>query len=98
MDIDPVTYNLDWKQLEAAISPRTKAIIPVHLFGLPAEMKQITEIARARRLSVIEDAAQSIGARYQDRYVGNIGTCGCFSFFPSKNLGGAGDGGMVTTQ
>ena len=98
VDIDPVTYNLDWKQLEAAISPRTKAIIPVHLFGLPAEMKQITEIARAGRLSVIEDAAQSIGARYQDRYVGNIGTCGCFSFFPSKNLGGAGDGGMVTSN
>lgn len=98
VDIDRETYNLDWKQLEAAITVRTKAIIPVHLFGLPAEMGRITEIARAHRLPVIEDAAQSIGSRYQDRYVGNIGTCGCFSFFPSKNLGGAGDGGLVTSN
>jgi len=98
VDIDRETYNLDWKQLEAAITVRTKAIIPVHLFGLPAEMGKIMEIARAHRLPIIEDAAQSIGSRYQDRYVGNIGTCGCFSFFPSKNLGGAGDGGMVTSN
>jgi dTDP-4-amino-4,6-dideoxygalactose transaminase len=96
VDIDPETYNLDWKQLEAAITTRTKAIIPVHLFGLPAEMREIMEIAHANRLPVIEDAAQSIGSRYEGKYVGNIGTCGCFSFFPSKNLGGAGDGGMVT--
>ena len=72
--------------------------MPVHLFGLPAEMGKINEIARAHRLPVIEDAAQSIGARYRDQYVGNIGACGCFSFFPSKNLGGAGDGGMITTN
>ena len=98
VDIDPATYNLDWKQLEAAITPRTKAIIPVHLFGLPAEMGMITEIARAHRIPVIEDAAQAIGSRYQDQYVGNLGVCGCFSFFPSKNLGGAGDGGMITSN
>jgi dTDP-4-amino-4,6-dideoxygalactose transaminase len=72
--------------------------MPVHLFGLPAEMEKINQIARAHRLPVIEDAAQSIGARYHDQYVGSIGACGCFSFFPSKNLGGAGDGGMITTS
>lgn len=98
VDIDRETYNLDWKQVEAAITPRTKAIIPVHLFGLAAEMRQIAEIAAAHRLPVVEDAAQSIGSSYQGRQVGNIGTCGCFSFFPAKNLGGAGDGGMVTTN
>ena len=96
VDIDPETYNLDWRQLEAAITTRTKAIIPVHLFGLPAEMREVMEIARANHLPVIEDAAQAIGSRYEGKYVGNIGTCGCFSFFPSKNLGGAGDGGMIT--
>jgi dTDP-4-amino-4,6-dideoxygalactose transaminase len=98
VDIDRETYNLDVTRLEAAITSRTKAIMPVHLFGLPAEMEKINEIARAHRLPVIEDAAQSIGARYRDQYVGNIGACGCFSFFPSKNLGGAGDGGMITTN
>ena len=98
VDIDPDTYNLDWKQVEAAITTRTKAIIPVHLFGLAAEMGRIGEIAAAHRLPVIEDAAQSIGSSYQGRQVGDIGTCGCFSFFPAKNLGGAGDGGMVTTN
>jgi dTDP-4-amino-4,6-dideoxygalactose transaminase len=98
VDIDRETYNLDATRLEAAITSRTKAIMPVHLFGLPAEMEKINQIARAHRLPVIEDAAQSIGARYHDQYVGNIGVCGCFSFFPSKNLGGAGDGGMITTN
>jgi dTDP-4-amino-4,6-dideoxygalactose transaminase len=98
VDIDRETYNLDATRLEAAIASRTKAIMPVHLFGLPAEMEKITEIARAHGLPVIEDAAQSIGARYHDQCVGNVGACGCFSFFPSKNLGGAGDGGMVTTN
>ena len=98
VDIDRETYNLDPTLLEAAITSRTKAIMPVHLFGLSAEMGKINEIARAHRLPVIEDAAQSIGARYHDQYVGNIGACGCFSFFPSKNLGGAGDGGMITTN
>jgi dTDP-4-amino-4,6-dideoxygalactose transaminase len=98
VDIDRETYNLDATRLAAAITSRTRAIMPVHLFGLPAEMEKINEIARAHGLPVIEDAAQSIGARYHDRYVGNIGACGCFSFFPSKNLGGAGDGGMITTN
>ncbi len=98
VDIDRETYNLDVTRLEAAITSRTRAIMPVHLFGLPAEMEKINEIARAHRVPVIEDAAQSIGARYHDQYVGSIGACGCFSFFPSKNLGGAGDGGMITTS
>jgi len=98
VDIDRETYNLDPTFLKAAITSRTKAIMPVHLFGLPAEMGKINEIARVHRVPVIEDAAQSIGARYRDQYVGNIGTYGCFSFFPSKNLGGAGDGGMITTN
>lgn len=98
VDIDRETYNLDPTLLEAAITSRTKAIMPVHLFGLAAEMEKINEIARAHRLPVIEDAAQAIGARYHDQYVGNLGACGCFSFFPSKNLGGAGDGGMITTN
>jgi dTDP-4-amino-4,6-dideoxygalactose transaminase len=97
-DIDPATYNLDPRQIEPLITPRTKAIIPVHLFGLSADMDAITEIAGARNLAVIEDAAQAIGAQYKGRYVGTIGTFGCFSFFPSKNLGGAGDGGMITTN
>lgn len=98
VDIDPQTYNLDCKQLEAALTRKTKAIIPVHLFGLPAKMASVMEIARAHNLTVIEDAAQAIASRYHDEYVGNIGTCGCFSFFPTKNLGGAGDGGMITTN
>jgi dTDP-4-amino-4,6-dideoxygalactose transaminase len=98
VDIDRETYNLDPTRLEAAITSRTRAILPVHLFGLSAAMASITEIARAHGLPVIEDAAQAIGARYHDKYVGNLGVCGCFSFFPSKNLGGAGDGGMITTS
>ncbi len=103
VDIDPETYNLDAKLLESAITRRTRAIIPVHLFGLAAEMETISQIAHAHRLPVIEDAAQSVSARcidshHQDNRVGNIGEFGCFSFFPSKNLGGAGDGGMITTN
>jgi dTDP-4-amino-4,6-dideoxygalactose transaminase len=98
VDINRETYNLDPARLEAAITRRTKAIMPVHLFGLAAEMEKINEIARAHRLPVIEDAAQAIGARYHNQYVGDLGACGCFSFFPSKNLGGAGDGGMITTS
>jgi dTDP-4-amino-4,6-dideoxygalactose transaminase len=98
VDIDPVTFNLDWKSVEAAVTPRTKAIIPVHLFGLAAEMAKIMEVSGAYDVPVIEYAAQAIGARYKDQHLGNIGTFGCFSFFPSKNLGGAGDGGMVTTN
>jgi dTDP-4-amino-4,6-dideoxygalactose transaminase len=98
VDIDPQTYNLDPRKLAKAITPRTRAIIPVHLFGLSAEMKPILEIARTYNLPIIEDAAQAIGAWHQGRPVGSLGTMACFSFFPSKNLGGAGDGGMITTN
>jgi dTDP-4-amino-4,6-dideoxygalactose transaminase len=98
VDIDPVTYNLNPALLEAAITPDTRAIMPVHLFGLPADMDPIMATARAHNLVIIEDAAQAIGARYAGRFVGTSGDYGCFSFFPSKNLGGAGDGGMITTN
>lgn len=98
VDIDPDTYNLDPPNLEAAVSSKTRAIIPVHLFGLPAEMQPIMDVARKHGIAVIEDAAQAIGASYHGQNVGNIGSIGCFSFFPSKNLGGAGDGGLVTTN
>jgi dTDP-4-amino-4,6-dideoxygalactose transaminase len=98
IDIDPATFNLDPDLLAAAITPRTKAIMPVHLFGQMADMDPIMEIAERHHLPVIEDAAQAIGAEYKGRRAGSIGTVGCFSFFPSKNLGGFGDGGMVTTQ
>ena len=98
VDIDPVTFNLDPKKLEEAITPRTKAIIPVHLFGLCADMDAVLEIANKRGIPVVEDAAQAIGARIGDRAAGSMGTFGCFSFFPSKNLGGAGDGGLITTN
>ncbi len=98
VDIDPVTFNLDPKKLERAITSRTKAIIPVHLFGLCADMDAILEIASKRGIPVVEDAAQAIGARIGDRVAGSMGTFGCFSFFPSKNLGGAGDGGLITTN
>jgi dTDP-4-amino-4,6-dideoxygalactose transaminase len=98
VDICPNTFNFDERQLEAAITSRTKAIMPVHLFGLPANMDAVLAIAREHNLAVIEDAAQAIGARCKERRIGSSGTCGCFSFFPSKNLGGAGDGGMITTE
>jgi dTDP-4-amino-4,6-dideoxygalactose transaminase len=98
VDIDPVTYNLNPALLEAAITPDTRAIMPVHLFGLPADMDPILSVAREHGLVVIEDAAQAIGSRYDGRYTGTFGEYGCFSFFPSKNLGGAGDGGMITTN
>jgi dTDP-4-amino-4,6-dideoxygalactose transaminase len=97
-DIDPDTYNLDPDLVAKVITRKTKAILPVHLFGLPAEMDHILELARRHNLAVIEDAAQSLGAQYHGTMSGNIGTVGCFSFFPSKNLGGAGDGGMITTN
>jgi dTDP-4-amino-4,6-dideoxygalactose transaminase len=97
-DIRPDTYNLNPDLLEALITPRTKAIIPVHLFGLVAEMGRINEIAGARGIPVIEDAAQAIGADSPWGKAGAIGISGCLSFFPSKNLGGAGDGGMVVTS
>ena len=98
VDIEPDTYNIDPRLLEAAITPQTRGIIPVHLFGLPAKMQPIMDLARDRGLFVIEDAAQSVCARYHGAPAGSLGTVGCFSFFPSKNLGGAGDGGMVTTN
>ncbi|HZC66696.1 MAG TPA: DegT/DnrJ/EryC1/StrS family aminotransferase [Candidatus Dormibacteraeota bacterium] len=98
VDIVPETFNIDPKLIEKAITPRTKAIMPVHLFGLSADMDSIVELAAAHKLAVVEDAAQAIGAKYQKRFVGTIGEFGCFSFFPSKNLGGAGDGGLVTTR
>jgi dTDP-4-amino-4,6-dideoxygalactose transaminase len=97
VDIDPVTFNIDAQKIAAAVTAKTKAIMPVHLFGLPADLDPILAIAKANRLVVIEDAAQAIGARYRGQAVGTIGDFGCFSFFPSKNLGGAGDGGLITT-
>ena len=98
VDIDPVTYNIDPTRVEAAITPRTKAIMPVHLFGLSAEMGKLREIADRHKLPVIEDAAQAIGSQYHGTAIGGLGTIGCFSFFPSKNLGCAGDGGLMTTN
>jgi dTDP-4-amino-4,6-dideoxygalactose transaminase len=98
VDIDPVTYNLDVEQIESKITARTRAIMPVHLYGQMADMDPIMELARKHNLIVIEDAAQAIGAEYGGRRAGSIGHYGCFSFFPSKNLGGAGDSGMVVTQ
>ncbi len=98
VDIDPKTYNIDVSGLAKAITKKTKAIIPVHLFGQSADMDPIMELAKKHGLKVIEDAAQSIGAKYKGRASGSIGDTGCLSFFPSKNLGGFGDGGMVLTN
>ena len=97
VDIDPVTFTMDPKQVEAAITPRTKAIIPVHLYGQTADMDPIMAIAKKHGLVVIEDAAQAHGAEYKGRRCGSIGDMGCFSFYPGKNLGAAGEGGMVVT-
>lgn len=98
VDIDPVTFNINPQLIPAKINSRTRAIMPVHLFGQAADMKPILKIAHERKLSVIEDAAQAIGAEYEGRRVGSLGDYGCFSFFPSKNLGCFGDGGMVVCQ
>ncbi len=98
VDIDPRTYNLDPRAVERAITPRTKAIIPVHLYGQPAEMDPILEIARTRNLRVIEDAAQAHGAEYRGKRAGTMGDIACFSFFPSKNLGAYGDAGALVTN
>jgi dTDP-4-amino-4,6-dideoxygalactose transaminase len=98
VDIDPDTYNIDPQLIEKKITRNTKAIIPVHLFGQCADMDPILEIAQKHNLKVVEDAAQAIGARYKGKKAGSRGDLGCFSFFPSKNLGGAGDGGMVVTH
>jgi dTDP-4-amino-4,6-dideoxygalactose transaminase len=97
VDIDPQTYNIDPAQIEAKVTPRTKAILPVHLYGQCADMDPIMDIANRRGIPVVEDAAQAIGSEYKGRRAGSIGRYGCFSFFPSKNLGAAGDGGLVTT-
>ncbi len=98
VDICPDTFNLDCAQIAGKITRKTKAIIPVHLFGHPADMAPIMEIARKHKLRVIEDCAQAFGAKYHSQKVGTIGDAGCFSFFPSKNLAGYGDGGMVITK
>lgn len=98
VDIDPNTYNIDPALVEAALSPRTKAIMPVHLFGQMCDMDPIMEIAARHNVPVIEDAAQAISSTYKGRKAGSIGAMGCFSFFPSKNLGGVGDGGMIVTN
>jgi len=98
-DIDPRTYNMDPAKIEEKITTRTKAIIPVHLYGQAADMDPILELAKKHNLRVIEDAAQAIGTEYANgRRAGSMGDMGCFSFFPSKNLGGFGDGGLVTTN
>jgi dTDP-4-amino-4,6-dideoxygalactose transaminase len=98
VDIDPVTFNIDAKQIASKVTKRTKAIMPVHLFGQCAEMDPILDIANKHHLAVIEDAAQAIGSEYKGRRAGSMGTVGCYSFFPSKNLGCFGDGGAVVTQ
>jgi dTDP-4-amino-4,6-dideoxygalactose transaminase len=97
VDIEPRTFNMNPDALEAAISPRTKAIVPVHLYGHPADMDPILELARKHKLVVIEDAAQAHGAKYKGRSSGSIGDIACFSFYPAKNLGAYGEGGAVTT-
>ena len=98
VDIDPVTFNLDIQKVEQAITPKTKAIIPVHLFGQCADMTGIMELATKYSLKVVEDCAQSIGATHGGQGSGSFGDVGCFSFYPTKNLGGMGDGGMLTTN
>ena len=98
LDIDPVSYNLDPLQVESKITPRTRAIIPVHLFGQCAEMEPLWRIAERHDLLVIEDAAQALGAEYQGKRAGSLGGMSCLSFYPTKNLGGHGDAGMVVTN
>jgi dTDP-4-amino-4,6-dideoxygalactose transaminase len=98
VDVDPRTYNLDPARLEAAITPRTRAVLPVHLYGQPADMDPILAIARRHGLKIIEDCAQAHGARYHGRRVGTFGDLACFSFYPGKNLGAYGDGGAVVTN
>lgn len=98
VDVDPIHYNIDVEGLEAAITERTKAVIPVHLYGQCAPMAPIMELCASKGIPVIEDAAQAIGASYRGKNAGTIGDFGCFSFYPTKNLGGYGDGGMITTD
>jgi len=98
VDIEPVTYNLNAELVEEAITEKTKAIIPVHIFGQCADMESLWRISVRHNLPIVEDACQAIGAEYRGRRAGVLGTVGCFSFFPTKNLGGAGDGGIITTD
>ena len=98
VDIDAETFNLDPKELERGVSPRSKAVLVVHLFGLPVELNSIQQICNQHGLLLLEDCAQSFGARYQGKQTGAFGLSGCFSFFPSKNLGGFGDGGLIATS
>lgn len=98
VDIDPDTFNLDASKLESAITSHTKAIIPVHLYGQPCDMDKIMDVAKRHNLHVIEDCCQAIGAKYKGKMVGTFGDFGCLSFYPTKNLGGMGDGGMIMTN
>lgn len=98
VDIDPTTFNIDHRLIEAAITPRTRALLPVHLYGLPCAMDEITALAEEHGIMIIEDCAQSFGAMYKGKQTGTIGAAGCLSFFPSKNLGCMGDGGMILTN
>ena len=97
-DINPDTFNIDADKIEELITPRTKAIMPVHLYGQPADMDKIMDIARRHNLYVIEDCCQAIGAEYKGKKVGTFGDIGCYSFYPTKNLGGMGDGGLITVN
>ena len=98
IDIDPETFNISPALVDSAVTPATKAILPVHLFGQAVDMPGIQQVAREHGLAVVEDAAQAIGAAYDDQPVGSWGDVGCFSFYPTKNLGGFGDGGMMVTS
>ena len=98
VDIDPATFNIDVERIERALTPRTRAIMPVHLFGQCAELAPLVDLAGRRGVPIVEDAAQSIGATYHGRAAGAFGAFGCFSFFPSKNLGAFGEGGLITTN
>ncbi len=97
-DVDPVTYTLDPEQVERKITPRTRAILPVHLYGQPADLGALRDVAERHGVALVEDAAQAHGARYGGRHVGTSGLCGCFSFYPGKNLGAAGEAGAVVTD
>src|SRR2546426_1781425 len=98
VDVEPDTYTLDWRQLDQVLTPRTRAIIPVHLYGHPVDMQPVLDFARLHGLRVIEDASQAHGATYQDQKVGSIGDIGCFSFYFSKNLGAYGEAGICVTN
>src|SRR5439155_2252767 len=98
IDIDPSSYNLDAHRLEAAITPKTKAVIAVHLYGQCCDLTAVKAVCDKHQIWLIEDAAQAIGAEWEGRRAGSVGDFGCFSFFPSKNLGGAGDGGMIVAK